>query len=58
MWTDPVINSQRSLRNKANLKKWNTVRTLAENFCWDMLPQQDETVVWKKTSKRNCYSTR
>ncbi|KAK4483945.1 hypothetical protein RD792_011154 [Penstemon davidsonii] len=58
VWTDPVINSQRSLRNKANLKKWNTVRLFAENLCWDMLPQQDETVVWKKTSKKNCYSSR
>ncbi|KAG6438152.1 hypothetical protein SASPL_103089 [Salvia splendens] len=58
VWTDPIINSQRSLRNKANLKKWDTVRLAAENLCWDMLPQQEETVVWKKTSKKNCYSKR
>ncbi|KAK6130735.1 hypothetical protein DH2020_035523 [Rehmannia glutinosa] len=58
VWTDPVINSQRSLRNKDNLKKWNTVRLFTESLCWEMLPQQDETVVWKKTSKRKCYSTR
>ncbi|KAJ6730340.1 PECTIN METHYLTRANSFERASE QUA2-RELATED [Salix viminalis] len=25
---------------------------------WWMLSQQDETVVWKKTSKRSCYSSR
>ncbi|KAG8369206.1 hypothetical protein BUALT_Bualt15G0127000 [Buddleja alternifolia] len=59
VWTDPLINTQRSLRNnKDNLKKWNAVRLYAENMCWEMLPQQDETVVWKKTSKKNCYSTR
>ncbi|KAL6573278.1 putative pectin methyltransferase qua2 [Orobanche hederae] len=58
VWTDPLTNSQRSLRNKDNLKKWNTVRLLTENLCWEMLPQQDETVVWKKTNKKKCYSTR
>ncbi|KAL0283130.1 UNVERIFIED_CONTAM: putative pectin methyltransferase QUA2 [Sesamum angustifolium] len=58
VWTDPLINSQRSQRNNGNLKKWNTVHMFAENLCWELLPQQDETVVWKKTSKKNCYSTR
>lgn len=58
VWTDPLTNSQRSLSNKANLKRWNTVQLFAESLCWDMLPQQDETVVWKKTSKKNCYSKR
>ncbi|KAL8514021.1 hypothetical protein ACS0TY_013222 [Phlomoides rotata] len=58
VWTDPLTNSQRSLSNKANLKRWNTVQLSAESLCWDMLPQQDETVVWKKTSKKNCYSKR
>ncbi|GER40268.1 S-adenosyl-L-methionine-dependentmethyltransferases superfamily protein [Striga asiatica] len=58
VWTDPLTNSQRSLRNKDNLKRWNTVRLLTESLCWEMLPQQDETVVWKKTSKKKCYSTR
>ncbi|KAK4489948.1 hypothetical protein RD792_000602 [Penstemon davidsonii] len=58
VWTDPITNSQRSIRNKANLKKWNAVRLFAENLCWEMLPQQDETVVWKKTRNKKCYSTR
>lgn len=58
VWTDPLINSQRSLRNKANLKKWDTVHLSAKNLCWEMLPQQDQTVVWKKTSKKKCYSGR
>ncbi|GFP93346.1 probable pectin methyltransferase qua2 [Phtheirospermum japonicum] len=58
VWTDPLTNSQRSLRNKDNLKKWNAVRLLTENLCWEMLPQQDETVVWKKTNEKKCYSTR
>ncbi|XP_075516786.1 putative pectin methyltransferase QUA2 [Primulina tabacum] len=58
VWTSPLINSQRSLRNKVNLKQWTAVRSLAENLCWEMLPQQDETVVWKKTSEKKCYSPR
>ncbi|GER55657.1 S-adenosyl-L-methionine-dependentmethyltransferases superfamily protein [Striga asiatica] len=58
VWTDPLTNSQRSLRNKDNLKRWNTVRLLTESLCWEMLPQQDETVVWKKTNTKKCYSTR
>ncbi|KAF8411443.1 hypothetical protein HHK36_003993 [Tetracentron sinense] len=58
VWTSPLTNIQRSLHNKENQMKWNFVRTFAENLCWDMLSQQDETVVWKKTSKRACYASR
>ncbi|KAL3845786.1 hypothetical protein ACJIZ3_003189 [Penstemon smallii] len=58
VWTDPTTNPQRSIRNKANLKKLNAVRLFAENLCWEMLPQQDQTVVWKKTHNKKCYSTR
>ncbi|KAI5597823.1 hypothetical protein POPTR_002G098000v4 [Populus trichocarpa] len=54
VWTSPLTNA----RNKENQKRWNFVRDFAENLCWEMLSQQDETVVWKKTSKRSCYSSR
>uniref|UniRef100_A0A1D1Y4P0 Methyltransferase n=1 Tax=Anthurium amnicola TaxID=1678845 RepID=A0A1D1Y4P0_9ARAE len=57
VWTSPS-NTQRSLRNKENQNKWTFIRDFAENLCWDMLAQQDETVVWKKTSKKDCYSSR
>lgn len=57
VWTSPLTNAQ-SLRNKEYLKKWNFVRTFVEGLCWEMLSQQDETVVWKKTSKKNCYVSR
>ncbi|PIA52110.1 hypothetical protein AQUCO_01000177v1 [Aquilegia coerulea] len=57
VWTSPLTNSQ-SHRNKENQKKWIFVRNFAENLCWDLLSQQDETVVWKKTSKKNCYASR
>nr|GMD88829.1 probable pectin methyltransferase QUA2 [Ipomoea batatas] len=56
VWTSSVMNAQRSLRNKENQKKWNSVRGFAENLCWELLSQQDETVVWKKTSEKKCYS--
>ncbi|XP_059631339.1 probable pectin methyltransferase QUA2 [Cornus florida] len=58
VWTSPLTNAQGSLRNKENHKRWNFVHNLAENLCWHMLSQQDETVVWKKTSSRNCYVSR
>ncbi|XP_059637937.1 probable pectin methyltransferase QUA2 [Cornus florida] len=58
VWTSPLTNAQGFRRNKENQKKWNFVRNFAENLCWDMLSQQDETVVWKKTTKRNCYASR
>ncbi|KAF6134076.1 hypothetical protein GIB67_005086 [Kingdonia uniflora] len=58
VWTSPLTNTQRSLRNKENQKKWTFVRDFAENICWEMLSQQDETVVWKKTTKKNCYASR
>ncbi|XP_010535445.1 PREDICTED: probable pectin methyltransferase QUA2 [Tarenaya hassleriana] len=54
VWTSPLTNA----RNKENLKRWNFVHDFAESLCWDLLSQQDETVVWKKTSKTNCYSSR
>ncbi|ONK74081.1 uncharacterized protein A4U43_C03F2580 [Asparagus officinalis] len=57
VWTS-VSNSHRSLRDKENQKKWTQIRDFAENLCWDMLSQQDETIVWKKTSKKKCYSSR
>ncbi|XP_042492257.1 probable pectin methyltransferase QUA2 [Macadamia integrifolia] len=58
VWTSPITNSHVSLRNKEIQKKWKSVLHFAENLCWEMLSQQDETVVWKKTSKRNCYASR
>ncbi|KAM7520774.1 hypothetical protein LguiB_019736 [Lonicera macranthoides] len=58
VWTSPITNTQGFQRNKQNKKKWDVVRSFADNLCWEMLSQQDETVVWKKTSKRNCYASR
>lgn len=57
VWTSQM-NTHRSLRDKENQKKWSIIRDFAENLCWDMLSQQDETIVWKKTSRKKCYSSR
>ncbi|KAF5181852.1 S-adenosyl-l-methionine-dependent methyltransferases superfamily protein [Thalictrum thalictroides] len=57
VWTSPLNNLRGSLRKKENQEKWTLVRNFAENLCWTMLSQQDETIVWKKTSKRSgCVS--
>lgn len=58
VWTSPVTNAQTFHRNKDNQKRWNFVHDFAKNLCWEMLSQQDETVIWKKTSKKSCYSSR
>ncbi|XP_062097753.1 probable pectin methyltransferase QUA2 [Humulus lupulus] len=58
VWTSPLTNVQTYHRNKENQKRWNFVHDFAEGLCWEMLSQQDETVVWKKTSKKKCYSAR
>ncbi|KAK2375607.1 putative pectin methyltransferase QUA2 [Trifolium repens] len=54
VWTSPLTNA----RNKENQKRLNFVHDFTENLCWEMLPQQDETVVWKKASKKSCYTSR
>ncbi|XP_021743549.1 probable pectin methyltransferase QUA2 [Chenopodium quinoa] len=54
VWTSPLTNA----RNKVNQKRWDLVHDYTEKLCWKLLSQQDETVVWKKTAKRNCYFSR
>ncbi|CAI8585575.1 unnamed protein product [Vicia faba] len=54
VWTSPLTNA----RNKENQKRWKFVHDFTENLCWEMLSQQDETVVWKKASKKSCYTKR
>ncbi|KAK8968970.1 putative pectin methyltransferase QUA2 [Platanthera guangdongensis] len=56
VWTS-LTNTHRSLRDKENLKKWTLIHDFAESLCWEMLSQQDETVIWKKTSRKKCYSS-
>ncbi|MCL7049043.1 hypothetical protein MKW94_008026, partial [Papaver nudicaule] len=58
VWTSPLTNAQRSLRNKEKQKRWAFIQSFAESLCWQMLSQQDETAVWRKTSKKDCYSSR
>ncbi|URE01570.1 hypothetical protein MUK42_19432 [Musa troglodytarum] len=57
VWTSQM-NTHQSLRDKENQKKWSMIHDFAENLCWDILSQQDETIVWKKTSKKKCYTSR
>jgi len=54
VWTSHLTN----VRNKENQKRWLFVHDFAESLCWELLSQQDETVVWKKSSKRSCYFSR
>ncbi|KAL7582418.1 probable pectin methyltransferase QUA2 [Lactuca sativa] len=56
VWTSAYANTQ--ARDKQNLKRWDFVRNFAKDLCWDLLSQQDKTVVWKKPSKKTCYASR
>ncbi|XP_078172446.1 putative pectin methyltransferase QUA2 [Carex rostrata] len=57
VYTSPM-NTHKSLRDKENMKKWELIRGFTEKLCWEMLSQQDETVVWKKTIEKKCYHSR
>lgn len=57
VWTSPLTNT-RSHRKKENEKRWTFVLNFVESLCWELLSQQDETVVWRKTSKKDCYASR
>ncbi|KAJ0751263.1 putative sarcosine/dimethylglycine N-methyltransferase [Helianthus annuus] len=57
VWTSPIANTRASVKNKDNLKKWDFVRNFAKNLCWELLSQQDNTVVWKKPSDKDCYTS-
>nr|XP_043638949.1 probable pectin methyltransferase QUA2 [Erigeron canadensis] len=58
VWTSPFANTPASVKKKDNLKKWDFVRNFAKDLCWDMLSQQDKTVVWKKPSNKDFYASR
>ncbi|KAI7744476.1 hypothetical protein M8C21_004993 [Ambrosia artemisiifolia] len=58
VWTSPFANIPDSVRDKENLKRWDFVRSIAKDLCWDLLSQQDKTVVWRKPSKKDCYASR
>lgn len=61
VWTSPLTKQQGPLRkkmNQENLERWALVQSYAVNLCWEMLSQQDETVVWKKTTTTDCYASR
>ncbi|KAJ4799656.1 S-adenosyl-L-methionine-dependent methyltransferases superfamily protein [Rhynchospora pubera] len=55
VWTSP-LNTHRMLREKENQKKWSFIKDFTESICWELLSQQEETVVWKKASGRKCYN--
>jgi len=54
VWTSPLTNA----RDKGNQKRWKFIQDFTLTLCWELLSQQDETVVWKKTSKKSCYASR
>ncbi|XP_074308737.1 putative pectin methyltransferase QUA2 [Silene latifolia] len=58
VWTSPIASVRGSVDNVDNQKKWQFVQQFAESLCWSMLSQQEDTVIWRKTTLRNCYASR
>ncbi|KAK9713471.1 hypothetical protein RND81_06G029700 [Saponaria officinalis] len=58
VWTSPIASVRRSVDDKDNQKKWQFVQQFAESLCWNMLAQQEDTVIWRKTTERHCYASR
>ncbi|KAL9241541.1 hypothetical protein vseg_015644 [Gypsophila vaccaria] len=58
VWTSPIASVRGSVDDKDNQKKWQFVQQFAESLCWNMLSQQEDTVIWSKTTERNCYAAR
>ncbi|XP_031391104.1 probable pectin methyltransferase QUA2 [Punica granatum] len=58
VWTSPLTIAPGNNRKKGNPKRWNFINSFTENMCWELLAQQDETIIWKKTSKTSCYAAR
>ncbi|XP_024973166.1 probable pectin methyltransferase QUA2 [Cynara cardunculus var. scolymus] len=58
VWTSPFAKTPSAARKKDNIKRWDFVRNFVKDLCWDLVSQQDQTVVWKKTSKKTCYASR
>ncbi|CAO2830788.1 unnamed protein product [Amaranthus hypochondriacus] len=57
VWTSPVPSIHRSPESDESQKKWQFIQHLAESLCWNMLSQQEDTVLWRKTTHKSCYSS-
>lgn len=58
VWTSPLTVAPKNNRKKGNQKRLNAINSFMENLCWELIAQQDETIIWKKTSKMSCYASR
>ncbi|KAM0005284.1 putative S-adenosyl-L-methionine-dependent methyltransferase [Helianthus debilis subsp. tardiflorus] len=58
VWTSSVANTRASGRKKDSSNTGDFVRDFAKDLCWDLLSQQDKTVVWKKSSNKDCHASR
>ncbi|KAH9321048.1 hypothetical protein KI387_015687, partial [Taxus chinensis] len=58
VWTSPLTNLHGAMLKTESQNKWNFILGFTEKLCWILLSQQEETVVWQKTSNRDCYTSR
>uniref|UniRef100_A0A0C9RVR4 Methyltransferase n=1 Tax=Wollemia nobilis TaxID=56998 RepID=A0A0C9RVR4_9CONI len=58
VWTSPLTNLHGAMLKTESQKRWKFVQEFTEKLCWVLLSQQEETVLWQKTSDKNCYELR
>ncbi|VVB03981.1 unnamed protein product [Arabis nemorensis] len=56
--TSPTNKAQGNLPDTKKTSISTRVDELSKKICWSLTAQQDETFLWQKTAKSNCYSSR
>ncbi|KAK9707176.1 hypothetical protein RND81_07G177800 [Saponaria officinalis] len=56
--TSPMIKPEGSLLATKKGNMLTPVEDFTQGICWSLLDQQDETLIWQKTTDANCYAAR
>ncbi|KAI4381378.1 hypothetical protein MLD38_007452 [Melastoma candidum] len=56
--TSPSTKDQGGPSNARKRDTFSPLDKYADDMCWTLLAQQDETFVWQKTADRECYKSR
>lgn len=56
--TSPTTKPQGSLLATKKGNMLTPVEDFTQRICWTLLDQQDDTLIWQKTTDANCYGAR
>eukprot|EP00249_Psilotum_nudum_P013369 c24294_g1_i1 orf=545-2815(-) len=57
VWTSALANPGETLLSDDDQKKRKIIENITDNICWDLLSQQEHTVIWTKKSNQACYAS-